>query len=106
MQGGDPEPGWRRWLLRVAGALAVAVVFVASLVGGLILHLNTQPARRVVQHTTNLVFADLFAGQIVVGEIDRLSLRGLRVRTFTATEPQGAEVLVVEGIAIVGDWLP
>ncbi len=106
MQGGDLEPGWRRWLLRVAGALAIAAVFVTSLIGGLVLHLDTRPARRVVQHTTNLVFADIFAGQIVLGEIDRLSLRRLRVRTFTATEPQGTEVLAVEGISLRGDWLP
>ncbi|RLB61045.1 MAG: hypothetical protein DRI90_12295, partial [Deltaproteobacteria bacterium] len=105
MRGSQGDSGWRRWLVRAASGVGLLVIFVASLLAGLVLHMNTRPARRVAQQGANWLFRAQFAGQIVVGEVERLTPRALRVTQFTATEPRGGEVLTAQAIRLRGPWL-
>ncbi|MBL8740426.1 MAG: hypothetical protein JNK04_05010, partial [Myxococcales bacterium] len=87
-----------RWLRPVAKTLGVSVVFLASAVGGVLLHLNTKEARGVARNVTNAILAPVFRGRIQVGRIDRLALTGAKIHEARILDPNGDEVIYAEGI--------
>ncbi len=91
----------RQRLARAAESLALGSVFVAAAAGGLVLHSNHAPTRRVAARVGNQVLGSLFQGKIVVGNIDRLDLgltSHLHVTQAEILDPQGQRVLVANGI--------
>ena len=102
---GPPSgPGrYRRVLGAIGASLGLTVVFAGALVVSVAAHLDLGPTRRTVRAIANVVLATTFKGTIVVGEIDRLSLRGLRVRSATALDPSGVEVARLVGIRADAD---
>jgi translocation and assembly module TamB len=83
--------------MRAAGIFAVlALVFVAAFAGSIVLHLNVPPSRRIARTIANRAFVDLFQGTLVVGEIERLSLSGVSIRSADAYDPSGERVIHAE----------
>lgn len=93
-----PKGGLKRAAGRIAAALGLAVVFAASLLGGALLHLDTRPVRRVVRNVATRGLATFFRGQIIVGEIDSVSLREVRIRDARVLDPRGREIISAHGI--------
>ena len=94
-----PRPGWLRGLLaRIAAAAGLTALFFASGAAGLALHLDTAPARGVIRRALNGALRDGFRGDVEVGRIDLLGLRGVEVGAVVARAPGGEPVLRVTGI--------
>jgi translocation and assembly module TamB len=87
----------------MGASLGLTAVFVASMVGAILLHLDLGPTRRTVQRVVNQVFAESFKGTLVVGEIDRLNLHGLSIRGAKAFDPSGAQVVDAVGLQADAD---
>lgn len=101
---GSPGPGRFRRAVGVAGgALGLTLVFAGALVFSVLAHLDLAPTRRVVRTVTNGFLGTLFKGKIVVGEIERLSLRGITVREATAFDPDGNQVARLAGLRADAD---
>jgi translocation and assembly module TamB len=86
-----------RWLCGVVGTL---VVFVLSVVGGVLLHSNTPSARRLAVSEVNSILAPSFQGRIRVDSLGRLSLFGLSGANLTIEDPTGRPVLVARGVRV------
>src|SRR5580693_3585627 len=91
---------------RVTGAIAgTSLLFVASALGGAILHLGTPCARRVVAREVNAALAPLFKGRIRVERIDALGLLGHAGADATMDDASGRPVIVAHGVrATVSTW--
>jgi translocation and assembly module TamB len=88
----------------VAASIGLTVVFATSLVGSVLLHLNTAPTRRTATLVANRVFADLFRGKLVIGGIDRLSLsQGVTIASADAWDPSGARVVHAQILRVDAD---
>ena len=98
-----PPGRFRRVLAGLAATGGLTVVFVGALVVSVAVHLDLAPTRRVVRVVANGLLGSLFHGKIVVGEIDRLNLHGLAVRSAVALDPRGAEVARLDGLRASAD---
>jgi len=87
-----------RLLRPVVKTVSITLLFVTSAVGGVLLHLNTHEARGVARSVTNAVVKPVFRGRIMVGEIERLSLTGAKIKDVRIFDPNGEEVIFAEGI--------
>lgn len=74
-------------------ALGLATVFSASAVGGLLLHLDTEPSRRITQELVNDLLGSIFDGKIVSGPIESIGLDGVHIRDAVAVDPRGEVVI-------------
>jgi translocation and assembly module TamB len=74
------------------------LVFVMSLVGGVLLHLGTPPVRRSVVQHVNAILAPLFKGKIHIDRLGGLSLRGISASDVTISDPSGKPVIVARGV--------
>ncbi len=102
-------PGGPGRLRRVLGTALVAVglagVFVVALAGSVVVHLDFATTRRTARVLANVFFTDFFEGKLEVGEIDRLSLRGVTVRGAVAYDPGGAPIVHATGLRADADVL-
>ncbi|APR88204.1 Hypothetical protein A7982_13553 [Minicystis rosea] len=97
--GPSSGPGRFRRVLGTMGAvMGLTAVFVSALVVSVAVHLDLAPTRRVVRTVANGILGTTFKGKLVLGEIDRLSLRGLSVRSVAALDPRGVEVVRIDGL--------
>ena len=97
-------PGrFRRVLGAMGSTLGLTLVFVTSMVGAILLHLDMGPTRRTAQRVANQIFAESFKGKLVVGEIDRLTLHGVSIRGARAYDPSGAQVVDAVGLRADAD---
>ena len=91
----------------MAGALGasvgLAVLWVTVFAGAIVLHLNVGPERRAVRGFVNPALAAMFKGRLDVGEIERLGLHGLTLRTVDAYDPGGVRVIHVAGLRVDAD---
>ncbi|HZO12419.1 MAG TPA: hypothetical protein VFB62_04150, partial [Polyangiaceae bacterium] len=104
MQNGRGSPLGRALRLG-AMVCALGLSFIASIVLGLVLHLDMGVTRRSVQNLANVLLADALVGEIRVGDIERLSSGELRIVDFRAATAEGDEVLYVEDVRLQGEWL-
>lgn len=88
--------------LRGAGRTALwlvgATVFVGSVVGAALLHLDLAPTRRVAQAIVNAALATPFRGRIEIGEIQHLEATGARVADARLVDADGRVVIEAWGI--------
>lgn len=82
-------------------ALALVLLFVASLSLGLVLHLDTRPFRAAAAHAANLALADLLYGRIEVEGITHLSLSRIRLREAQLEDEYGNRVLQLQDVAVL-----
>jgi translocation and assembly module TamB len=99
----------RSTLGRVARATATTIglliVFVLSLVGGVVLHLGTPPVRRAVVGHVNGLLAPTFKGSIRIDSLDGLGVWGLSGANVTISDPAGRPVIVARGVhARLATW--
>ncbi len=78
-------------------------MFAGALVTSLALHLNLAVTRRTVRHVGNLALGDQFKGRLDLGEVDRLTLHGLAVRSAVAYDPRGAQAARIDGLRATYD---
>lgn len=95
-----PQPPGR--LRRALGGaligLGLGTVFVASVLGAVVIHLDLAPTRRLVLTITNDALGSLFEGKIIAEEIERVSLGGVDIRSAVVLDPAGAQVIRANGI--------
>ncbi|HLM75555.1 MAG TPA: hypothetical protein VK459_22735, partial [Polyangiaceae bacterium] len=93
-------PGRLRRALAVLGSgIGLTAVFVGATATGAAIHLNTPAARRTVSSVVNSALKDVFLGQIVVGDINYISLiKGLHIASAKVLDPSGKEVLQAKDI--------
>lgn len=84
-----------RFLLRSVAALALAITFVVSVAGALLLHVNLPAGRRVAAAALTDLLRDVFTGTLTVGAIDHVGLRGVQARDVTVRDGAGRTVLSV-----------
>ncbi len=92
--------GWR-----AARALGWCLVFVLSTLLGLLLHGNAPALRRTTAQAIQRSLDGNFRGQLVLGEIERLSATRLALSRLELREPGGAPVLSLERVQVsYGLW--
>ncbi len=94
---------------RIASGLGAGVglliVFVLSVVGGVLLHLNTAPVRRAVAQHVNAILAPTFKGSIRLDSVDGLGLWGVSGANVTISDPKGHPVIVAHDVhATLATW--
>jgi len=95
----------KRLLRAAAKLLAWTVIFVAALVLGVILHLDTPWVRRTVMARTNALLAGTFQGRVEIRKLGGLGLGGVRDVDATVTDQAGDVVLSVQGARVEIDAL-
>ncbi|MEJ7730044.1 MAG: translocation/assembly module TamB domain-containing protein [Polyangiaceae bacterium] len=97
-------PGrFRRALAMAAATGGLGVVFVGALAGGLLLHLDAGPTRRIAREVVNTQLATVFHGRILADEIERISLSGVRIQGATVLDPHGHTVVRATSIRARAD---
>jgi translocation and assembly module TamB len=96
------EPEKRRTfkrVLHVLGAIVgtTATVLVAT-VGGVLLHIDLPPARRLLSGGLTTALAESFKGKLAIERIDRFGLGGFDGVVATVTGPDGKRVLLLDGV--------
>jgi translocation and assembly module TamB len=89
-----------RALARGAGALAVVLAFLLSAVVSVVAHLDLPATRRLVASRVTQVLRSELAGDVVLERVDVLGLGGLRGGRVRVRDPEGKQVLFVDGIAV------
>jgi translocation and assembly module TamB len=85
----------------VAGSLrtvGTVVVFVASLAGGVLAHLDAAATRRTTAAHVNAALANVFVGTIAIESIGRLSLTGVDDVRVSIDDASGNHVIVADGV--------
>ncbi len=95
----------RRTIVRGLVGLSALVLFVVASVGGLLLHLDLPPSRRLAATITARVLGSELRGSFEVAGIEELSPYGLRVERFDVRDPDGELVLRVQGLRARADLL-
>lgn len=80
-------------------ALCVVVVFLASFVAGLLLHLDTRAGRAIVREQVSKLVSDAIEGELRITSLDHLTVFGVEGLAATVRAPDGLVVVRAEGIA-------
>ncbi|MCL2725437.1 MAG: translocation/assembly module TamB [Polyangiaceae bacterium] len=78
----------------------LAVWFLATALLGVLVHLNVPAARRIVARETSAALGSLLSGAVTVEHVGRLDLRGLSGVRARVRDPEGVEVLFVDGLRV------
>ncbi len=92
-----------RWVLHISAALGLALVFLAALAAGGVLHANTPLARRLTAALLTRELSGAFLGTITVGNVEHLSPYGITATDLRVQDPTGATVLVLSDLKIKVD---
>ncbi len=90
---------------RGLAGLGVLLVFVAALVAGALIHLNTPRARRLVAEEINAAVARSFQGKITVRRIGGIGLTGVTGLDATIADAAGRPLLSLEGLDVRVDTI-
>lgn len=94
----------RRVIVNLAAWFSFALVFVIALTAGGILHSDLPASRRILAKlVTHLGSADL-EGRIVIEELGELSFRGIDSAKAKVYDPEGREVLALDGVTLRVFW--
>jgi translocation and assembly module TamB len=84
----------------VAAALGAAVVFVASALAAVVLHLDLPVTRRVVVAQVNEILHAELVGEITIERVAALGLNGLSGGRVRVHDPAGVQVLFADGVDV------
>jgi len=91
-------------ILPLVGALgrvvAVAVLFVVTLVAGVVLHLDLPSARRIAVREINSILKPSFVGTVELERVGHLGLHGVRGVAGSVAGPDGAKLAHVQGVTV------
>ncbi|MEY2935881.1 MAG: hypothetical protein RL033_6630 [Pseudomonadota bacterium] len=100
----QPVARARRWV-RAGQALAWSLVFVLSALLGLLLHANAPALRRTVAQAIQQSLEGKYRGQLLLGEIERLSASRITLSQLELRDPRGTPVLSVGRVQLsFGLW--
>ena len=88
----------KRPLRTLVAAVGCVLLFGASLVLAVLVHLNTPVLRRVAVSRVNAILAPSFRGRIRIERVASLNVFGLSGADATLDDPDGRPVLVVHGL--------
>lgn len=89
-----------RGVSRVASVCAVLAAFVSCTVFAVVAHLDLPATRRVVAARVTQVLRSELAGDVTLERVDALGLGGLRGGRVRVRDPEGRQVLFVDGISV------
>jgi translocation and assembly module TamB len=89
-----------RALRGVGVAIGLLLVFVLSVVVGVLVHVGTPVARRVAVAEVNAILAPSFQGRIHIDALGGLGIFGLSKANVTIDDPHGQPVLVAKGARV------
>jgi translocation and assembly module TamB len=93
-------PWFFRFFRLVGAGLSSLLVFVAGIVAGTLLHMNTPAARRIAVTQVNTLLAPSFRGKIRIEGLEGLGLGGITGANVTIDDPTGRPVLVASGVRV------
>ncbi len=108
--GGPPEPsdahfvvsehsfGLKRVAKRSAMVVATGATFVAALVGGVVVHMGTPPARRLASAVVSEILAGTFRGKLDVVRVGGLQANGVDGAVATLSVADGHRLALLEGV--------
>ena len=85
-----------RYLARVGAAVAILSLLVASAGVGLVLHMNLPAGRRVTARALSEFLSATFRGTLTIGEIERITTRGVTARDIVVHDVYGNKVLTAD----------
>ncbi len=91
-----PAPPRSSPLRTVLWAIASALVFLTSSVGGLLLHVGTPAMRATIASLTNELLSDVFYGQLRLGTVEDISARSIKLGRVLLFDEQGEQVLALQ----------
>ena len=90
-----------RAVLGIIGAVVgTTVTFVTATAAAAVLHLNVPATRRLVATRVNAVLHDQLAGDVTIERIGGLGLRGVDGVRVRVKDPEGVQVLYVDGARV------
>src|SRR5215831_11057199 len=87
-------------LRRALGSLVLALTFVISLAGALVLHLGLPAGRRTAAHVLVALLDRSFRGRFELAQVSELSLVAALADGFRVRDPRGRLVLEARGVRI------
>ncbi|MCC6551844.1 MAG: hypothetical protein IT372_02330, partial [Polyangiaceae bacterium] len=88
----------RRLFGRAGAAAGLAAVFAAASAAGLIVHIDSAPARGVAARAVNGALRAGVRGEVVVRRVERLGLDGFEIAAVEARAPGGERALLATGL--------
>jgi translocation and assembly module TamB len=89
-----------RALGRLGATLALALVFLVAVAVGVLLHLDTGAGRAIAHRSAERLLATALPGDIQIGGLERLDLRGLRAGQVRVRDPEGFAVIDAQGLEV------
>src|SRR5205085_12694188 len=87
----------RRVLGVIGGVVGATVTFVTATAAGAVLHLDVPATRRLVMTQVNGIHEEQPKGDVKVEALSGLGLRGIDGARVRAKDPDGVQVLYVDG---------
>jgi translocation and assembly module TamB len=84
----------------IGGTLGLLVIFLVSLVAGVLMHLDTPRGRSLVMREVNAKLAPVFRGQVQLEALRGIRLDGFRGADATVEDPAGRPIIVVRGVSV------
>lgn len=102
-----PSLGHRAWRAARAALLFVAAlgVFVIALIAGVLTHLGTAPARRLVATQLPALLEGAFPGRVEIRTLGALSIGGVGRVDVDVFHPDGGRVALLRGVTVEIDTL-
>jgi translocation and assembly module TamB len=95
------KPSRARRVLGVLGSvIGIGVTVVASVAGGVLLHLDLPGTRRVVATQVNGILDSTLSGKIRIEHIGGIGLHGIEGLRVRVHDPDGIQVLHVDGVSV------
>ncbi|MDX2051464.1 MAG: translocation/assembly module TamB domain-containing protein [Polyangiaceae bacterium] len=76
------------------------MLFLSALSVAFLWHLNTPAGRRVLTDSLNSALGTALSGKMRIGEVESISPRGLRVRSFSVDDASARRVLEITGLHV------
>lgn len=90
----------RRVLGVIGSVVGATVTFVVGAAAATLIHLDRPAVRRVVATQGTAILGGLFKGSIQIEQVRHLSLSGLEGVKVRISDPEGVQVLAVEGVNV------
>ena len=87
-----------RYLAHLGAGVAIVCLLVVSAGVGVILHLNLPAGRRVTARLLSELLSSTFRGTLTIGEIDRMTTRGVTARDVVVHDVYGNQVLTADTV--------
>ena len=84
---------------RTLSAIAITLLFVTSLVAGIVVHLDTRAGRRLVREQVSKLVSDAIEGELRITSLDHLTVFGIDGLAGIVRAPDGTVVVRADGVS-------